>query len=291
MPDGQFANLEHRLDKPAATGWHAGLEHRYGLDTAQNGYQLADLFCKPSHEAPLSRGLYSGHGMAFVLRGTFDYQTAGVVNTAVPGSVLFANKGDVFECRHLNAQGNRRVVLFFADGFIEGIAEDLGRDNVTFARGGHAPAKETAHLGGLLFKALKDSELTEDAAIAGAYFALGHHPFNDHHVGATPYERRRILEAVEHVSANYAEACSLDDLAAVAGLGRFRFARLFKTVTGETPCQYVVNTRLCAAANKLHRTNAPVTTIAFDVGFNDLSYFNARFKATFGCTPRAWRKH
>lgn len=74
-------------------------------------------------------------------------------------------------------------------------------------------------------------------------------------------------------------------------MSRFRFARRFRAVTGETANQYVVNRRLSAAAARLAATARPISEIAYDVGFNDLSYFNACFRSTFGCAPSAWRRH
>jgi AraC family transcriptional regulator len=46
---------------------------------------------------------------------------------------------------------------------------------------------------------------------------------------------------------------------------------------------------LRAAADRLLDTHEPITSIALNVGFNDLSHFNATFRHTFGMAPCAWR--
>lgn len=99
----------------------------------------------------------------------------------------------------------------------------------------------------------------------------------------------RILEIVRYVERHYAEPCSLGHLAGMAGLSRFHFLRLFRAATGVSPHQYIIALRLRAAAELLRSTAEPVTLIALDVGFNDLSHFNLLFRRSFGAAPREWR--
>jgi AraC-like DNA-binding protein len=56
-----------------------------------------------------------------------------------------------------------------------------------------------------------------------------------------------------------------------------------------TPHQYVLRTRLYRAAVRLRGSNDPVSAIAFDAGFNDLSTFNRRFRRVMGANPSAYR--
>ena len=82
---------------------------------------------------------------------------------------------------------------------------------------------------------------------------------------------------------------SLGELAAQAGLSPFHFLRTFRRVAGMTPYQYLLRTRLHRAAVALRLTDRPVSAIAFDAGFNDLSTFNRRFLRIMGATPRRYR--
>jgi transcriptional regulator GlxA family with amidase domain len=85
------------------------------------------------------------------------------------------------------------------------------------------------------------------------------------------------------------QPCSLAKLANLVQLSPCYFLRIFKNVTGQSPTQYARNARLCAAANDLLTTRAPVADIAFTTGFNDISHFNASFRAAFGRSPTHWR--
>jgi AraC-like DNA-binding protein len=61
-------------------------------------------------------------------------------------------------------------------------------------------------------------------------------------------------------------------------------------VLGVTPHQYLVRARLRRAARLLCDETRPVTDIAFDVGFGDLSNFVRTFHRAAGVSPRGFRR-
>jgi AraC-like DNA-binding protein len=69
----------------------------------------------------------------------------------------------------------------------------------------------------------------------------------------------------------------------------YHFLRVFKQVTGMTPHQFVLRTRLHRAAVRLRRSDESVVSIASETGFNDLSTFNRRFRNIMGCSPSVFR--
>lgn len=59
---------------------------------------------------------------------------------------------------------------------------------------------------------------------------------------------------------------------------------------GTTPSGYILERRLDRAADRLAAEHqASITTVAFDLGFNDSAYFTRCFRQRFGTTPSAWR--
>jgi transcriptional regulator GlxA family with amidase domain len=102
--------------------------------------------------------------------------------------------------------------------------------------------------------------------------------------------RERILSAVSYIECTFEEPCTVDVLANISSLSRYHFMRLFKVVTGQSVNQYVINTRLRAAVARIAETKAPLSEIALDVGFNEISHFNTCFRRMFDCTPRQMRK-
>ncbi|WP_129649491.1 helix-turn-helix domain-containing protein [Peristeroidobacter agariperforans] len=103
-------------------------------------------------------------------------------------------------------------------------------------------------------------------------------------------QRRRVLQVAQELEHRYAEAISVDLMAQAANLSRYHFIRVFHALTGETPRQRLIGIRLRAAADRLIATRQPITKLALEVGFNDISHFYATFRRAFGMSPRAWRR-
>ena len=83
---------------------------------------------------------------------------------------------------------------------------------------------------------------------------------------------------------------SLDDLAGVAGVSPFHFARAFKQATGLSPLQYVLEQRLSSAREALATSKSSLADIAYDVGFSSQAHMTDVFKKRLGVTPGRYRK-
>src|SRR5581483_11716816 len=105
-----------------------------------------------------------------------------------------------------------------------------------------------------------------------------------------PRDRRRAVEAALRMDAQSQEPIDLESAAKAAGLSPFHFLRVFANVLGVTPHQYVVRSRLRHAARLLSESALPITGIALDVGFNDLSNFVNAFRRAAGVSPRRFRQ-
>jgi AraC family transcriptional regulator len=77
----------------------------------------------------------------------------------------------------------------------------------------------------------------------------------------------------------------LTDLAEVAGLSPFHFARCFKETTGSSPHQYVIARRVERARTLLASSQLGLAQIAAQCGFSDQSHLSRQFKRSFGVTP------
>ena len=106
----------------------------------------------------------------------------------------------------------------------------------------------------------------------------------------TARDRRRAVEAALWLEANAHREIELEDAARQAGVSPFHFLRLFSGVLGVTPHQYLVRSRLRRAARQLADDDKPVTDVAYDVGFNDLSNFVRTFHRAAGVSPLKFRQ-
>lgn len=106
--------------------------------------------------------------------------------------------------------------------------------------------------------------------------------------GLAPWAARRV---VEYLHAHLAEEVSLVELAAVANLSPFHFARMFKRTLGVAPHAYQRGLRCERAKMLLAQTRHSVTGIAFDVGYESSQSFARMFRAETGMSPIDWRRH
>jgi AraC-like DNA-binding protein len=104
--------------------------------------------------------------------------------------------------------------------------------------------------------------------------------------GLSPGAMRRVREYVE---AHLSERLQLVQLAAVAGLSLYHFAREFKHSVGVTPHCYILQKRVEQAQDMLARTDLSVAEIALAAGFSDQSHFTRQFRHIVGTTPRDFR--
>lgn len=101
---------------------------------------------------------------------------------------------------------------------------------------------------------------------------------------------RHIARAKDLADARFAEALSVDDLAAAAGLSRAHFSREFRRAYGASPYTYLLTRRLERAASMLRNTDRTVTEICFAVGLSSLGSFTTTFTRTYGMSPTAYRE-
>lgn len=99
----------------------------------------------------------------------------------------------------------------------------------------------------------------------------------------------RVARAIDVIRARFAEALDVDEIATAAGSSRYHLSRMFKSATGKSPYQYLVDVRLEHAASLLRTRRAhSVTDAALSSGFNDLSRFARMFRARYGVAPKSY---
>jgi AraC-like DNA-binding protein len=100
---------------------------------------------------------------------------------------------------------------------------------------------------------------------------------------------RYLLKAKDFVDARYAEAITVEDIAAAAGLSRAHFSRMFTKTFGESPHAYLQSRRLERAAALLRYTDRSVADICVMVGLQSVGSFTTSFARVFGKPPAAYR--
>jgi AraC family transcriptional regulator len=231
--------------------------------------------------------------IAAVIAGTFSYR--GDTGTAVlhPGAFLFGNSATCYECGHDHSTGDRCIAFHFSPAYFAEVAASIAGSGQFRFPTPMLPVTPTllpwlariearTALAGSL-------EIDEFAprlleAVIGAVSGTTPSP-----VCASARDARRVGDVLRYIELHAADALDLDTLAGVAFMSKYHFLRTFRHTVGMTPYQFVLNVRMRRAAVRLTTSSEPVSAIAFETGFGDLSTFNGRFRDVFGMSPMAYR--
>jgi AraC-like DNA-binding protein len=229
-----------------------------------------------------------------VIEGTFTYRADTGTAVMHPGAFLFGNSATCYECGHDHSTGDRCVAFHFAPAYFAEVAASIaGSGRFRFP----APMLPVApKLLPWLVRieartALAERlEMDESAprfmeAVIGAVSGTTPLP-----VCASARDARRVGDALRYIERHAADALDLDTLAGVAIMSKYHFLRTFRQIVGMTPYQFVLSVRMRRAAVRLATSSEPVSAIAFETGFGDLSTFNGRFRDVFGMSPMVYRR-
>ena len=98
-----------------------------------------------------------------------------------------------------------------------------------------------------------------------------------------------MREALSFIDQNYQNDISIEDIAAVCGLNRSYFVKIFRDTVGESPQEYLLHYRMARAAQLLKETKQPIGEIAPQVGYANQLHFSRAFKNVHGVSPREYR--
>lgn len=99
---------------------------------------------------------------------------------------------------------------------------------------------------------------------------------------------QKLRQVLEYIEASYQKPITLEQLSRCAGMSPKYFCRFFHEMTHYTPMNYVNYYRIERACYQLVTTDFSITEIAYNSGFNDLSYFIKTFRKYKGITPRRY---
>ena len=233
---------------------------------------------------------HSWFSLAYVRKGSFGCCTQGRSFDLVPGSLFVGFPGDEYICTHEHHVCGDECLSF---SFAPDIADAVEGDASAWRAGVLPPLAELMPLGELAQGAAdghNDLSLEEAGTLLVSRFLGLVAGKRQATPAAQGRVRRRIIETAMRIGRDSRERLSLEAMASWAGLSPFHFLRTFTRTLGLTPHQYLIRCRLADAARLLGECELPVTTIAFDVGFDDLSHFIRTFRRATGVAPRRFRE-
>ena len=284
--------LKHALAERARHGTPGGTLPR--VLARGSGWAVADIVCTAGPQDAPFEEQHDHFSIAIVLAGTFQYRSALGRTILTPGSVMLGNYGQCYECGHEHAEGDRCVSFWYAPEYFERLAADARArgSHVGFAVPRLPPLRALSRIVAAAGAGATSSSLVswEEIAVRVAARAVGLSSGASGPAGTPPNAEARVTQVVRAIERRPAAALTIASLAREAGLSPYHFLRTFERLTGVTPHQFILRTRLREAALRLHDEPARVLDIALESGFGDVSNFNRAFRTEFGASPRAYRR-
>ncbi len=278
---GEALRLKERDDAPGAS---------IGTPLATgDGWRVVDVLCTAG---PADRPFEERHetaSIALVMSGTFVYRGARGSSLMSAGALLLGSPGQNYEGSHQHGAGDHCLSFQFEPELIGRLAHEAHASAGALKRNYLPPSRVLAPLTARAALARWREDSYEEIAceLAGSVLNLAARGTDD--LPALSEYSARVSRVVRAMEASIDEPHPLADLAKATGISRYHFLRTFKALTGVTPHHWLLRARLRDAARRLATTAAPVTAIALDVGFEDLSNFIRSFRAEFGVSPSRYR--
>jgi AraC-like DNA-binding protein len=260
---------------------------------AGDGWTVHEVVCRAGPSDRPFEERHDGFSVSAVVEGSFTYRSDAGHGLLYPGALLLGNNGWCFECGHAHGTGDRCISLNVREDLFGEIAAAVASTSrFRFAAPSLPPsAKALPVVAWMEALSSTASSLSREELALQLIERVITAMAGDRWFPAAPIgrEARRVVEAIRFVESDAVWPLQLRDVAAIAGMSKYHFLRVFRRLTGLTPHQYLISARLRRAALALTSSRRPVIAIALDSGFGDLSTFNHRFRGAFGLTPTQYR--
>jgi AraC-like DNA-binding protein len=134
-------------------------------------------------------------------------------------------------------------------------------------------------------------ELRRNANSRGKSSQIDHSPTLPESIRLTSgHQKHQALSHVMlYIEQHFRDSIDQRELAQRCGMTTFRFSRLFKEANGLGFTDYILDKRMNFAKDLLDNSQMPITSIGYEAGFKDPSYFARAFKQFANCTPSEYR--
>ena len=129
------------------------------------------------------------------------------------------------------------------------------------------------------------------AATLAAHILVNYTKPSSSHVRSAKLNKAQLQRSIEFIHENLHRNLTLEEIAAVANMSKYHFAKSFRQAMGMAPHHYLVDLRV-AKARKLLTLEKSMTLaeVANVVGYSDKSHFIAQFFKVVGTTPHKYRQ-
>jgi AraC-like DNA-binding protein len=250
------------------------------------------------------RAHFSGHAydphdhddmlIGYTEQGVQRFQCHRSLHTSVPGRAILIEPGALHDGHAPEAGGFTYAMLYLPQAWVERAARRLELRGLA---GVEAAFGQTLVDDRVLVDAIRrafvaihgnEGRLARDQTLDRLLLQLGAQ-LRDAPLAIDPAASPAIARVRDLLHERMDGNLGLDELAALAGIDRFRLTRLFQRAFGTSPHAYLVHLRLRAARRLLATGRTPAQAAA-EVGFADQSHLGRWFRRAYRMTPAAYRQ-
>ncbi len=229
---------------------------------AGDGWSVHEVVCRAGPSDRPFEERHDGFSVSAVIEGSFTYRSDAGHGLLYPGALLLGNNGSCFECGHAHGIGDRCISLnVHEEQFSEIAAAAASTSRFRFSAPSLPPSpKALPIIAQMEALSCAPSSLRSDELALRIIERVIALMTGDRRTPAAPTgrETRRVVEAIRLVESDAARPLELKEMAAVAGMSKYHFLRVFRRLTGVTPHQYLISARLRRAALALASSRRPV---------------------------------
>lgn len=269
-----------------------------------DNYQVVDFKCYCRSCSISNEEYNSSFCISFINKGFFEYRSFKRKDEMHVGRVLLSKPGFVHTTRHIDDHPDQVIIYDLKREFYEEINDTYGTQASWFFKNNdihsvvihETPELQYNHQ--LICRHLlsgKYNSLQIDEMVFSLIEKMVQVLANSNQSTLTvsdkvkPYHLTTIESARDYILSHFADDISLHQLGRHCLISPFHLSRLFKSIVGKPPHQYLNEIRMVHATLLLSGGSLPVTDIAFECGFNSMEYFVTAFKQYYKITPSAMR--
>lgn len=231
-----------------------------------------------------------------ILTGTLHVTMDEKEFTATPGDIVFVNSGILHS--GIPSDCVYQCIVFDMNAFLKNnprcstyIKQII--DHSAFVYHHFTPKNQQIHqIVWDIFNAMESQKTGYELIVFGELYHFFGVVFSEQlYFSDSPQDRRdyrkimQLKKVLDYMEANYSSPVTLEQLSASVNMSPKYFCRFFYQMTHRTPIDYLNYQRIEHASYQLATTDISVTEVAYNCGFNDLSYFIKTYKKYKGITP------
>ncbi|OMD78383.1 helix-turn-helix domain-containing protein [Paenibacillus odorifer] len=238
----------------------------------------------------------------YLLAGERSYYINNLIYTLRKGDLIFINKNELHRTTSKGSASHERILINFEESFLQKTLAHfelhfpfMATQSLLLRPGVH----EQGVIEYLLFSMLK--EQTEPRTQQSPYLQtlliqLFIEMNRIQEISREPIapenseKQLKVYEIIDFLQTHYAEKLTLERLSETFFISSTYLCRVFKQTTGFTIVEYLNYIRIKEAQRLLQSTNAKVTNIAEDTGFDSIAHFGRVFKQIVKRSPLQYRK-